>query len=63
MMGNKNESLRSINFMGFKGMGRSSGLFWGARRLPLQQSVATPSGYPLAGCSPAEPASVSPDMF
>jgi hypothetical protein len=21
------------------------------------------SGYPLAGCSPAEPASVSPDMF
>jgi hypothetical protein len=29
---------------------------------PWLASVATPSGYPSAGCSPAEPASVSPDM-
>jgi len=27
------------------------------------QSVAISSGYPLAGCSPAEPVSVSPDML
>jgi hypothetical protein len=29
---------------------------------PWLASVAIPSGYPSAGCSPAEPASVSPDM-
>jgi len=32
-------------------------------RLPLAHySMLPASGYPLAGCSPAEPASVSPDI-
>jgi hypothetical protein len=29
--------------------------------LPGHHSMPPASGYPLAGCSPAEPASVSPD--
>ena len=32
-------------------------------RSPRLTSVAIPSGYPYAGCSPALPASVSPDTF
>jgi len=34
---------------------------WGVRRLPGRY-FAAPSGYPSAGCSPAEPASVSPNL-
>jgi hypothetical protein len=30
-------------------------------RTPRPRPVAATSGYPLEGCSPAEPASVSPD--
>jgi hypothetical protein len=29
----------------------------------VHYSMLPTSGYPLAGCSPAEPASVSPDTF
>ena len=33
-------------------------------RYPLKHySMLPASGYPLAGCSPAEPASVSPDVI
>ena len=28
--------------------------------IPARHSVEVPTGYPLAGCSPAEPTSVSP---
>ncbi len=47
----------------FKAWEGSSRLCWGAIRLPVQQSAATSSGYPLVGCSSAELASISPDMF
>lgn len=66
----KRYSLCSINFIGFLrhkreslndricGMGRCC-----FHTSPKHHSMLPTSGYSLAGCSPAEPASASPDTF
>jgi hypothetical protein len=78
MMGNFSSYLMYSQLGTHKLFGFASGsqVFKGMRELknrkrkgspktpPTNNSIPSfPSGYPLAGCSSAEPASVSPDLF